>query len=1340
MMLGFMATLFSGVKTVEAAVGRYYTYPTSAAQTTTRKYEYMLYAPTKGFTPSTGDMTKWNQYWNNPRYAVKPTSDATDVRRMLRQQIFVHPSGSDYQVKPNDTYSGLYKDNNGRIIFQITGTLVPYRYFHTTSENHRTSVLVKVYDGSGKEIDFRHYGTKMLPIDQSGRYPIRFATGLRIKNQPSVAQPANSNGMPTAIKPNNYFQGYWNKWGGDSGGTKQVDRVCGLGIQGAYLATGTWSTRCNYLYEWSGFQANIDVSNIIEKLANEGYDTNELKMEFRLVYEQTSVDPAEGVNVTVAPMDIVINLGGSQTQFVNQLGKTGFVSIRSNEGTGSFYLYEQQLLLQRITNGVRVMLGSTFPRGGYPYNIFDRQRDENGYKKRTNLRIATLSERGGQRGIYFGWNLWGNGNYYYAPNDYFYTFNHTAYLRFTTSEMPDDITLKTVNAHFRNIDAPSQYIKAISPSVRKVVIPNDSSTEVSLTTLNVGQTVEDPKVNGREWVFTRSESPTYSREKYTIKSDTGGVYDVLRPENKALTDIDFYYKRYDTVQIRYEDVHNRGELVPATNNPQTLTVGFNETVSHAAEDELVDTNGVRWSFVEVGEHKQTQHVTNDDLNGGGLPPLVYYYEPYVDVEVEHRQILRGTTANTLDGINGETLATDTLNERIGRYAKVDARADNTLVDSTGRTGYNYVGLVSVDGGTTIRQHKTRTLEHIVSLNMDTLVFYYGIPVGCDTSHPNNITDTTIISCIETNASTSDRKDFVLPYINGYLTKLGDVTQYDAQSSVYVYNYAPIVHPEGVYALRNVTTRAIHGSDTVESTNNKAKIYLSEELNDLTVAPYQALNSSPNIDITLRLADGAVVGKTSDLYDPTFEGNDMSKWTDGLSLTYQVGTDELNTDTGGVRFLLDYTYIDEVRHNYAPTLVYNGRTYIAEYVASSLNFSNQKAVRIDTSIADAAVDYNEYMGTLKNTEYKYSVGFERIPVPKTNRGGSSEPWFTALYERYYETFALQRDGYGSYNHVTKEFEGSDLETQQAIDISNRLYYHNDLNETSLPYVDEATRSDRTDLSNTLTFNSDEMWYLVDEFDNNNELLANYGVNLEEDTASQQALDSLITSPVNATYLPDLLGDHAQTHRRAIPLVYSGYTGNGDTKGQYFNIETLDLFGVGSDSGIQYVSEDVRTAPTPATWQTGYTLKSGVFTSNAEQLGREVNRQDEYRDALELMGYEPSDNDKYITTKEGSLYYIPLHNGIGTTHRNRLLIGGLGLNDATIAQEDIITYDKYLYGLGSDAIYTPQREVVEAGREINKSNVHYFLTSDDTKQYDTVPEWPVANGTRMMYTHIIEELLN
>lgn len=1340
MLLGFIATLFSGVQTVEAASGSFYWNSNSATSSSTRKYEYMLYAPTGGWTPSTGDMTKWNQYWNNPFYAVKPTSDEADVKRMLRQQIFVHSSGEDYQVKANDGYSGLYKDSNGRIIFQITGSLVPYRYFHTTSDNHRTSILVKVHDSTGKEIDFRHYGTKTLPVDQTGRYTYRFVSSGLIKNKARTAQPANADGTPSNIVPGNYFQGYWNKVGGLKNLPNQADKVCGLGIAGAYLATGSYSTSCNYLYEWSGFQANIDVTNIIEKLAAEGHDTNELKMDFRLVYEQTSVDKAEGVNVTVAPLDIVINLGGAQTQFVNELGKTGFVTLRSAEGSGSFNLLEQQLLRQRITNGVRTLTYSTFPLGRTYYNDWDSQRDTNGFRKRRNFRIENLKEAGGQRGIYFGFKLWGEPTYSYAPNDYFYTFNHTAYLRFTTAEIPPEIDIYTIIANFRNLDAPSQYIEAISPSSRPVDITPDSSTEVSLTTLNIGQTVEDPKVNGREWQFTRSESPTYSREKYTVKSDTGGVYDVLRPENKVLTHLDFYYKRYDTVQIRYEDVHNRGELVPATNNPQTLTVGFNETVSHAAEDEVVDTNGVKWSFVEVGDNKQTQHVTNDQLNGKEIAPLVYYYEPYVDVEVAHRQILRGTTANSLDGINGETLATDTLNVRIGRYAKIDAREDNTLVDSSGRTGYNYVGLVSVDGGTTIRQHKTRTLEHIVSLNMDTIVFYYGIPVGCDTTHQNNITDTTIISCIETNASTSDRKDFVLPYINGYLTKLGNVTQYDAQSSVYVYNYAPIVHPEGVYALRNVTTRAIHGSDTVESTNNKAKIYLSEELNNLTVEPYQALNSSPNIDITLRLANGAVVGQMSDLYDPTFEGNDMSNWTDGLSLTYQVGTDELNTDTGGVRFLLDYTYIDEVRHNYAPSLVYNGRTYIAEYVATSLNFSNQKAVRIDTSIADAAVDYNEYMGTLKNTEYKYSVGFERIPVPKSNRGGSSEPWFNALYERYYETFALQRDGYGSYNHVTKEFEGSDLETQQAIDISNRLYYHNDLNETSLPYVDEATRSDRTDLSNTLTFNSDEMWYLVDEFDNNNDLLANYGVNLEEDVASQQALDSLITSPVNATYLPDLLGDHAQTHRRAIPLVYSGYTGNGDTKGQYFNIETLDLFGVGSDSGIQYVSEDVRTAPTPSTWQTGYTLKSGVFTSNAEQLGREVNRQAEYRDALELMGYEPSDNDKYITTKEGSLYYIPLHNGIGTTHRNRLLIGGLGLNDATLAQEDIITYDKYLYGLGSDAIYTPQREVVEAGREINKSNVHYFLTSDDTKLYDTVPEWPIANGTRMMYTHIIEELLN
>lgn len=1467
--------------TLPSPAGAYKLYQTSSGAET---FDYLLKQRPADFPDP---KTLWDSSAYRMDYATQ--NGMGNPSNYLRHQIFVSPlvdglppetvkyyNPKDETLKYSnwDRYTGIVTNpSTGQKEFQVVGTAVPYRWFHTTYLNHRVQIIAEIRNTSTEHTVYRGYEADLLPMSQSRRYMLNFWYDGGTKNNEGMA---NSVKSLSNIQNKNYFSSTYSMYPPTSMGYpytpnihKEITKLCGLGIVGASQQTdwaGTSSaTSCNYLYDYAGFQVNIPVNELMSLNNPTGRDPIEISFKIAL----SVAAPGGRTNYQVAHLDILTDTQVEVPIFDENNYELGELSIEKN-GVANFDAMELSLvrnpLLARTTYyaGEGEMDASTswveqgkiyHPRNQqyikyagkerYPYN--EKKRDSNnviiensrGFNIYTNLHVATVVGANTYNGVQYGWKQQRNNSWYnwirdsdpfknatrygyaYAPSEYFYRNNLSVTLKYTPNPIP------TKNIEVRYIDTNTkQLITEFSPNPEIVNISEAEGTkEITVNparlTVNRGgrewrfvataanpaivtRTYDDPQVvyfeyertpdpvkdlniyyvnnankgeepnatnmvNGitpnpekltikfkdtithtntklevndrtvprRRWKFEEGVGNTVSN---TLKYDVGddGVYNTADPSNKNLTRLFYYYTRYDDVQVMYVDgdtLDKPGgpDVILAKNSPVFKELAFGDTLTVEGEDEILDNNGNLWQIDDsLTKYPRVQTRVNDKATSP--EPMIFVYRRPYNVKVEHRQLLSdGTPGGT---VSGEVLHREDYNLRLDRYAILDAMDDGTI---PGRPDHKYVGAISVDGGTTILPHEPRKVEMLIEKGMNQIIFYYMEPITCDTDE-TTFNGPNLVSCGTSINTAASKPDRVLPYINGYLAKLGDEPVNNIGASSYVYNYAPLIQPEGVFAVRAVNVRAVGGGEVVSSTNDNSVTYLTDELDNIKPKLYMA----PNIHTTtsLKITNAPNSKHVSEL-SKIEDLKDMSDWGDGTGVSLVLDNTNINRGSlGDVEFTTSYKYIDTIRHNYRPTLVYNGVSYMAEYVDTTLDYEQQKAVEFTTEVEDAGHDYGESFGNAGTSEFMFAVGFERTPVFDTDATGNEV--LSTEIKKFYEIYS------NAYDSHTRTYD-----TQRAVEVDNKLYYVNMLAYNELPYLNSATKANRDGASaNVLTFDKDNMWYLIGNYDEQNPTLDKELVDVQsiynaaDGTTLADFLDSKVSKRFNTSVIPDpMSGEFLLNYEKVIPLVYGKYTD--EAIGQSLEFITKDVFAVGSDSGYQVIVKDAREEPSASEWKNGW---KDVDVYTGEQYGENnsvrvlTNRNllvNALTDDLGLT-HAVSDSDKLVTKGRGSLFFLPVDIKLNDVegndkYHNRTVVTDLGLNDATYFQDDIITVDTYLFGRGNDVIYSPQRMEIEDGKQVETVDV--LINNAALNDFKNIPseQWKTSNGTRMVYSPVLKPFI-
>lgn len=1473
--------------------------PTPTYSNSTKTYSHLLTATPAPF-PSTEDL------WTKSEYAMNyQTSDGMgNPSNFLRHQIFVAPlknglppetvkyynskdenlgstwskeeasTVSDLQTRQStwDRYTGIVtKPSTGEKEFQIVGTAVPYRWFHTTYRNHAVRVLVEVFNKDTKQRLYKGYDADLLPIGQTRRYMLNFWYNDATMNNNRMA---NSIKSLSDIQEEKYFSSHYGMSSSKNWSTmnNQVTKLCGLGIVGARQNGGVSTTdSCNYIYDYAGFQVNIPIQEIM--VMNNPTGRNEIEVTFKLALSVVAPgqDGRVETNYIVAHLDILTDIQVEvplMDENNNELGTLAIVK----QGTARFDAQEKQLYrnpllarttfyreaygqMDKSTDGWNEQTSNYHPRNSwylgnrwgerYPYN--QKEVDANGvevvnsrnFHNYVNQHAVTVIGANNYHGVQYGWlqNRSGNWNnhvrdsdpyknytrygYAYAPSEYFYVNNISVKLVYTpnpvrsenvevryidtytkqlipefdpnpelvnitehegekvieinparatfnrggrewrfvaTEANPAQVTrsytntdvvyfeyertpdpVKEINIYYANVESKGEeptaanLINSITPNPEKLII----DFKDTITHTNTKLEVNDRTVPRRRWKFEEGVgNPVSNTLKYDVGDD--GVYNTADPSNKNLTSLFYYYTRYDDVQVMYVDGDTLDQpggpdVILAENSPVFKELAFGDTLTVEGEDEFLDNNGNLWQLDDsLTEYPRVQTRTNDKAESP--EPMVFVYRRPYNVKVEHRQLLSDGTPEGL--VSGEVLHREDYNLRLDRYAILDAMDDGTI---PGRPNHNYIGAISVDGGTTILPHEPRQVEMLIEKGMNQIIFYYMEPISCETAE-GTFNGPNLVSCTIGITELVPQPDRVLPYINGYLAKLGDEPVNNIGASSYVYNYAPLIQPEGVFAVRAVNVRAVGGGDVVSSTNDQTVTYLTDELDDIKPKRYMAPNIHTTTDVKLTNAPNAKhVSELSKIEDL----KDMSDWGDGTGVSLVLDNDNINRGTlGDVEFTTSYKYIDTIRHNYQPTLVYNGVSYMAEYVDTTLDYEQQKAVEFTTEVEDAGHDYGESFGNAGTSEFMFTVGFERVPFFDTDAAGNEV--LSTEISKFYEIYS------NAYDSHTRTFD-----TQRAVEVDNKIYYVNMLAYADLPYMNNATKSTPDgDRANVLTFDKDNMWYLVGNYDEQNPTLDEELVDVQsiynatDGTTLAEFLDSKVSKRFNTSVIPDpMSGEFLLNYDKVIPLVYGKYTD--EELGQSLELITKDVFAVGSDSGYQVVVKDAREEPSSAEWKNGW-KDVDVYTGEQYGVNNSVrvltNRNllvNALTDDLGLT-HAVSDSDKLVTKGRGSLFFLPVDIKLNDVegnekYHNRTVVTDLGLNDATYFQDDIITVDTYLFGRGNDVIYSPQRMEIEDGKQVETVDV--LINNAALNDYKNIPseQWKTSNGTRMLYSPVLKPFI-
>lgn len=1474
---------------VPGPVGSYYNQMGGAGHASLR-YQGML-------TKRPADFPAPATLWTTSGYQMVYTGGTGNSTTSLRHQVFLPPvaangtppatvkyynpkdypaAWTDDQYKAWDRYTGIVTNpSDNKKEFQIVGTAIPYRWFHTTYVNHRVQIIAQVQNKTKGTTKYVSTEAEILPMTQSRRYMLSYWNDNAMK---TTNRMANANKWPSSIIPANYFSG---SYGMDIGKPEsvlrqEVSKICGLGIVGAEQleGDGRYSNRaCNYLYDYAGFQANIP----IEKLMLDGNTGGRDKITINFKIALSVNSPNGGTNYMVAHLDVLTDIQTAVPVYdgvnyelgtieVHKYGDNNFdARERSlgrnpllartkhynlegwNDNSAVPYLSSEEGLGQTWGSNKAYHLRNTYYKNvhkidnAYHYNKSSGTNKRN-FKIYDNLHVATVVGAASYSGVQYGWKQggtsWGSAQrandpykaktragFAYAPSEYFYANSLSINVQFVPNPDP------SVNVNVYYIDKynkknvgefnPNPEIINIRKSQGNVPIkPNKNRMKVNrggrewqfvATTANPGsvtrsftnsanvyfeyERVPDPEkeikvyymnrenqgqrptaanmVNGikpnpkiikikfkdtltdrvadnqmvvndtlvprRKWKF---EEYVGNPRSNTLKYDVGddGAYNVTNTNVKNLSELFYYYTRYDDVLIRYVDadtINNPGgpTVIVSKNSPRYEELAFKNTLTVEAEDEFISTNGLLWQLDDgQAAYPRIQSRTN---NKATVPePITFLYRRPYNVKVEHRQLLSDGTPG--GNVTGEVLHREDFDFRLDRYATFSAMADGTIPN---KPKHNYVGAISVDGGTTIIPHDPRQVEMLVKKGMNQIIFYYMEPALCDTNG-STFNGPNLVSCEDksTNVTDASQPDRMMPYVNGYLAKLGDDAVNNSAASSYVYNYVPMIQPKGVFAVRAVDVMAKGGGKVETSNNDKSVTYLTESIDELRPKKFQAPNI--NTTTTVKITNAPNPKSISELSTETDPLN-MANWGDKTGVNLVLDSTSINRGTlGDVEFITSYKYIDTVRHNYRPTLVYNGVTYMAEYVDTTLDYEQQKAVAFTTEVDDAGHDYGESFGNAGTSEFMYTVGFERKARPELN--GEGKEVIHSEIRKFYEVFS------NAYDSHTQTYD-----TQRAVEVNNKIYYANMLAYTDLPYLTEATKSKREGTNaNVLTFDKDNMWYLIGHYDEQNPTLDSQLVDVQSiynatnGTTLANFLDSKVGKRFNTSVIPDpMAGEYLLDYDKVIPMVYGKYTD--ETIGQSLEFITKDVFAVGSDSGYQVVVKDARVEPNAANWKNGW---SDVDVYTGEQYGannsiKVLTERNILVDALTNdlgLTHAVSDSDKLVTKGRGSLFFLPVDIKLDPVagndrYHNRIVVTDLGLNDATYFQDDIITVDTYLFGRGNDVIYSPQRLEIEEGQQVEDIDV--LINNAAVNDYKNIPseQWKTSNGTRMVYSPVIKPFI-
>lgn len=130
-------------------------------------------------------------------------------------------------------------------------------------------------------------------------------------------------------------------------------------------------------------------------------------------------------------------------------------------------------------------------------------------------------------------------------------------------------------------------------------------------------------------------------------------------------------------------------------------------------------------------------------------------------------------------------------------------------------------------------------------------------------------------------------------------------------------------------------------------------------------------------------------------------------------------------------------------------------------------------------------------------------------------------------------------------------------------------------------------------------------------------------------------------------------------------------------------------------------------------TGYPVVSQAGTIDSDYVTRYTSDN----------GVAPSESDKLVTSNNGSIYLIPIHNEgqtVDDVYKTRLFVNQIGISQFNLIDEDEITFEKYLYGRGDNVIYSGEREEVGVDGE---------FTQDQKVGQNAKPETTTQiNGTR------------
>lgn len=1450
----------------------------------TTKYKHML-------TTKPADFPKPEILWNNSHYHMVYNGGLGNATTSLRHQVFLPPVAANgtppatvtYYNPTNypkawtqdeydawDRYTGIVTHpTSKKKEFQIVGTAVPYRWFHTTFINHRVQIIARVHNSTKGTTKFVSTEAEILPMTQSRRYMLSFWNDKAMKTTNNMA---NDDKNLSNIIPANYFSG---TFGMDIGALestlrKEVSKICGLGIVGAEHRAGqdgiNSNQSCNYLYDYAGFQANIPIEDIMLDGNTGGRD--KITVEFKIA--MSVVAPSGGTNYMVAHLDVLTDIQTEVPVYDGVGYELGTIEVHKY-GDNNFDARESALgrnpLLARTIhyslpgendNSALPYLSSKersyHLRNAYYLNShkianayhYNKSSGTNGrnFKVYDNLHVATVVGAASYSGVQYGWKQggtsWGNkerandralyrnktkAGFAYAPSEYFYTNSLSISIQFVPNPDPsvnvnvyyiDKYNQKNIgqfkpNPEIINIRK-SQGNEIITPNKDRMTVNRDGREwqfvetdknkgsvirsftnnadvyfeyervpdpykDVKIYYMNReshGQqpnagnlvngfvsnpknlriefrgnithkvennemVVNDTKVTRRRWKF---EEYVGNPRSNTLKYDVGddGVYNTSNASVKNLDKLFYYYTRYDDVQVRYVDadtINNTGgpDIIVSKNSPRYEELAFNNTLTVEAEDTFYDNKGNLWQL-DDGQVAYPRIQSRKNDTAGTPATITFLYRRPYNVKIEHRQLLSDGTPG--GNVTGPVLHREDIDLRLDRYATFSAVDDGKIPN---HPKHNYVGAISVDGGTTIIPHDPRQVEMLVKKGMNQIIFYYMEPVLCDTSG-STFNGPNLLSCEEPILKTDDGSEpsMMMPYVNGYLAKLGDDAVNNSSASSYVYNYVPMIQPKGVYAVRAVDVRAVGGGQVETATNDKSTTYISPLVNELKPKRFQAPNT--NATTTVKLTNATNPKPMSELAEAT-DPLDMANWGDKTGVSLVLDSTSINRGTlGDVEFVTSYKYLDTVRHNYRPTLVYNGVTYMAEYVDTTLDYEEQKAVEFTTEVDDAGHDYGESFGNAGTSEFMYTVGFERKARPEVN--GEGKTVIRSEIHKFYEVFS------NAYDSHTQTYD-----TQRAVEVNNKIYYANMLAYTDLPYLTEATKSKREGTNaNVLTFDKDNMWYLIGHYDEQNPTLDSQLVdvssiyNATNGTTLANFLDSKVGKRFNTSVIPDpMAGEYLLNYDKVIPMVYGKYTD--ETIGQSLEFITKDVFAVGSDSGYQVVVKDARVEPNAANWKNGW---SDVDVYTGEQYGannsiKVLTERNILVDALTNdlgLTHAVSDSDKLVTKGRGSLFFLPVDIKLDPVagndrYHNRIVVTDLGLNDATYFQDDIITVDTYLFGRGNDVIYSPQRLEIEEGQQVEDIDV--LINNAAVNDYKNIPseQWKTSNGTRMVYSPVLKPFI-